>query len=138
MVEEAARQVTARVQMLDVNCGALPSEDEPEAMAWLVESVQSSINAPLCIDSPDPAVLASGLSVHQGRPMINSISGERNRYDQVLPLAKEYKALLIALCMDEQGIPRSKEQGLEVGTKLIETLIKDDIQPDDIYLDPLV
>jgi 5-methyltetrahydrofolate--homocysteine methyltransferase len=136
--EEAIRQVQAGANALDVNCGSLKAEEEPEALTWLVKTVQSVTVLPLCLDTPNPEALAAGLAVHQGKPMINSISGERSRYGQVLKLIKEYRASIVALGMDDRGIPQEKSQALEVGIRLVEELLTDGISLDDIYFDPLV
>jgi len=136
--EEAIRQVQAGANTLDVNCGSLKADEEPQALAWLVKTVQSVTALPLCLDSPNPEALAAGLTVHQGKPMINSISGERSRYAQVLALIKKQQASVVALGMDDRGIPREKSQALEVGIRLVEDLLNDGISLDDIYFDPLV
>ena len=136
--QEAVKQVEAGAHILDVNCGTLPAEAEPEALAWLVQTVQSAVNLPICLDSPNPAALAAGLAVHAGKPMINSISGEKLRYGQVLPLLKQYGASVVALGMDDRGIPQTNEQALEVGIKLVNDLSADGIPLDGIYFDPLV
>jgi 5-methyltetrahydrofolate--homocysteine methyltransferase len=136
--EEAIRQVQAGANTLDVNCGSLKAEEEPEALTWLVKTVQSVTALPLCLDSPNPEALAASLAVHQGKPMINSISGERSRYTRVFPLIKEYQASVVALGMDDRGIPQEKSQALEVGIRLVEELLADGISLDNIYFDPLV
>jgi 5-methyltetrahydrofolate--homocysteine methyltransferase len=107
-------------------------------LTWLVKTVQSVTALPLCLDSPNPEALAAGLAVHQGKPMINSISGEKSRYARVLTLVKGYHASVVALGMDDRGIPQEKNQALEVGVRLVENLLADDIPLDDIYFDPLV
>lgn len=135
---EVTKQVDAGAGMLDVNCGTLDAGEEPETMKWLVKTVQEIADVPLCIDSPNAEALAAGLSVHRGKAMINSISGETDRFKKVLPLVKEYRASVVALCMDDRGIPASKEQSLQVGTKLVSDLLDAGIPVDDIYLDPLV
>lgn len=136
--EEAVKQFQAGAHTLDVNCGTLPAESEPDTLAWLVQIVQSAVDLPLCLDSPNPAALAKGLAVHRGKPMINSISGEKTRYGQVLPLVKQYKASVVALGMDDRGISQDKDQALEVGIKLVNDLLADSVPLDDIYFDPLV
>jgi cobalamin-dependent methionine synthase I len=135
---EALRQVSAGAGMLDVNCGTLAAEAEAEALAWLVRTVQGATDVPLCIDSPNPVALAAGLAAHRGRPMINSISGEKSRYAQVLPLVKEHGAAVVALGMDDSGIPSTAAQALEVGAKLVEALLADGVPLGDVYFDPLV
>jgi 5-methyltetrahydrofolate--homocysteine methyltransferase len=134
----ARAQEKAGAHALDVNCGTLPATHEPEAMKWLVETVQAVTELPLCIDSPNPEALAAGLASHKGKPVINSISGEIARYGNVLPLVRQYKASVIALCNDDRGLPSSKETALQVGDSLVNRLIKDGVPVDDIYLDPLV
>ncbi len=136
--QEAIRQAEAGAAVLDVNCGALPAEVEPEALAWLVRTVQSAVDLPLCLDSANPEALAAALPVHKGRPFINSISGETERYRRVLPLAKAYNASLVALGMDNRGIPKDTDQAFEVGEQLVTDLVRDGIDLDALYFDPLV
>ena len=136
--KEAVKQVQAGAHTLDVNCGTLPADMEPKMLAWLVETVQSVVDLPLCLDSPNPEALKAGLAVHRGKPIINSISGERARYDEVLPLIKRYNASVVALVMDDEGIPQSKDQALDVGVNLIDNLLRDGVPVEEIYVDPLV
>jgi len=136
--EEAQKQLQAGAHMLDVNCGTLDARDEPATMEWLVQTVQEAAGVPLCIDSPNYKALAAGLSVHRGKAMINSISGETERFTNVLPLVKQYGASVVALCMDDRGIPASMEQALEIGTKLVHRLLDAGVPVEDIYFDPLV
>ena len=136
--EEAIRQAQAGAHILDVNCGTLPTEAEPEALSWLVQTVQSAVDLPLCVDSPNPAALAAGLAVHKGKPMINSISGEKARYAGVLPLVKQYQASVVALGMDDRGIPQDKNRAMEVGVALVNNLVADGVPLNTIYFDPLV
>jgi 5-methyltetrahydrofolate corrinoid/iron sulfur protein methyltransferase len=107
-------------------------------MTWLVKTVQDASGLPLCIDSANSEALTAGLAVHKGKPLINSISGHNTRYQNVLPLVKQYNACVVALCNDNRGLPSSKEMALEVGDSLVNRLTKDGVSIDDIYLDPLV
>ena len=136
---EARLQIEAGAQVLDVNCGTLDAQDEPEAMRWLVEAVQQGANnIALCIDSPNYKALEAGLAVHQGKAMINSISGETERFNHVLPLVKQYAANVIALGMDDRGIPANSAVAFEVGEKLVNDLVEQGVPLDNIYFDPLV
>lgn len=135
---EARQQRDAGADFLDVNCGSVPSQEEPQALAWLVETAQEATHSPLCVDSPNPAALAAGLAVHEGKPLINSISGESDRYHGILPLVKEYGASVIALGIDDEGIPQDEAGAAEVGKRLVDRLTSDGIPLDDIYFDPLV
>jgi 5-methyltetrahydrofolate--homocysteine methyltransferase len=136
--EEALKQVKAGATILDANCGTLDTDLEPDALEWLVKTIQAVTSVPLCIDSPNPSALARGLAVCGGKPLINSISGESDRFKRVLPLVKEYNASVVALCMDDRGIPSTYEGSLEVGTKLINDLLDQGIDVKDIYFDPLL
>jgi len=136
--EEAVKQVQAGAHILDVNCGTLAAEAEPEALVWLVKTVQTATALPVCIDSPNPEALSAALAVHQGKPMVNSISGEKTRYARVLPLVKQYQASVVALGMDDRGIPQDKNQALETGQRLVNDLLADGMSAGDIYFDPLV
>jgi cobalamin-dependent methionine synthase I len=138
IIDLAKTQVEAGANMLDVNCGTLDTSEEPETMEWLVQVVQEAVDVPLCIDSPNPKALAAGLAVHKGRPMINSISGEKDRYDQVLPLVKEHSAQVVALGLDDNGIPAERQKAIDVGVGLVESLVSEGISVEDIFFDPLV
>ncbi|MHB9150334.1 MAG: dihydropteroate synthase [Thermoleophilia bacterium] len=138
LTAEALAQRDAGAHLLDVNCGSVKEADEPDALAWLVQTVQEAVDLPLCIDSANPAALAAGLAVHKGRPFINSISGESGRYRAVLPLVIEYQASVVALGMDDRGIPGDRERSIEVGAALVERLVNDGVPLENVYFDPLV
>lgn len=133
----ARKQVEAGADIIDVNCGTSIGEEE-EVMTWLVTKVQEIVDVPLCIDSPSAAALAAGLAVHKGQAMINSITAEKDRWQEVLPLVQKYKAKIIALCMDDGGMPETVEDRLRVADKLVLGLLEAGIPEDDIYLDPLI
>lgn len=135
--ELAKKQVEAGADIVDVNCGTSFSEEE-KIMSWLVDIAQEVVDVPLCIDSPSAAALAAGLERHQGQAMINSISAEKDRWEAVLPLVQQFKPKVIALCMDDSGMPESVEDRLRVADKLIDGLTAVGIPEDDIYLDPLI
>jgi 5-methyltetrahydrofolate--homocysteine methyltransferase len=136
--QEARAQDAAGAHYIDVNGGTFPGR-EPELLTWLVETVQQVTEKPLCLDSPDAAALAAALpKVRTRAPMINSINLERDRYERVLPLAREVRAKLIALCQGE-GVPATtSEQKVALAAELVERLTRDGIALDDIYVDPLV
>jgi 5-methyltetrahydrofolate--homocysteine methyltransferase len=136
--QEACAQDAAGADYIDVNGGTFPGR-EPELLTWLVDTVQQVTDKPLCLDSPDAAALAAALpSVRTRPPMINSINLERDRYARILPLAKEYRAKVIALCQGE-GVPAATAaQKVALGSELVEKLTGAGIPLDDIYVDPLV
>ena len=106
---------------LNVSTGVGSPEDEIQAMKWAVETIQSELETPLCIDSSDPAVLAAGVKSRRGKPaMLNSTKSERKSLEEVLPLAKEYNTPLVALTMDASGIPKSVKDRIRAGEKIVE------------------
>jgi len=134
----AKRQVEAGADYLDINCGDTLDE-EPEIMKWLIENIQAAVQVPLCIDTPNPVAMEVGLSTaRNGRPIANSITGEKERYEAILPLVLRHKAKVIALCIDENGIPQTAEEKFQVGMELVKRLTESGVAPDDIYLDLLV
>jgi cobalamin-dependent methionine synthase I len=136
--KEARAQDEAGADYIDVNSGADPS-GEKEYMEWLVEVVQDATEKPLCIDSASPEVIEAGIRGHRnGRPMINSITMETGKHEAILPMVKEHNALLVALAMDDRGIPKTPDDRLEVVQKIVEAVGKHDIPLSDVYIDPLI
>jgi len=130
----AQDQVAAGAHYLDVNTGIF-MEKEGELLTWLCELVQEVVEVPLCIDSPNPAALAQALPVIKKKPIINSLSLEQERYSRTIPLVKQYGTEVVALCMDDAGIPRGSAQRLDIARKLVERLTSDGVAIEDIYLD---
>ncbi len=136
--KEAREQAEAGADYIDVNGGTTPAE-ELENMLWLVEVVQDAVDLPLCLDSPSPDVISEALKLHKnGVPMVNSISMEEGRHETLLPLIKEHDALVVALSMDDTGIPRTADDRLSVVEKLVEKACETGIPLSSIYVDPLV
>ena len=136
--ELAKQQKEAGANMIDVNCGTLLTE-EVESLAWLVQTVQEVIDGPLCIDSPDPEAIKNAFGVHKGQPMLNSITAEEERMRQLLPLIGETKPLVVALCMDDKGIPQEWQRRFEIAQKLYQVLIEEaKIEASQIYFDPII
>ena len=134
----AKRQVEAGANYLDISCSDM-SDNEPEVMKWLIENIQSVADAPLCIDTPNHVAMEIGLSLaRNGQPLANSITGEEERYQMMLPLVIRYGAKVVALCIDDKGIPDTAEDRLRVARQLFKKLTKAGVATDDIYLDPLV
>jgi len=132
-------QVDAGASYVDCNAGTL-REGEPEALEWLVKTVQEAVSVPVCIDSPSSAAIARALAVcdmARGKPMINSITAESERFQQILPLAKEYQTKLVALCMDDTGIQQAADKRFVVAKDLVNRLTDGGIALDDVYVDPL-
>ena len=138
LLGEAQKQWAAGSDYLDLNTAAL-LDDEAKTMAWLVERIQDTIDgAQVAVDSPNPEALEAGLRVHRGRALLNSITAERERLDAVLPLVREFRPRVIALTMDDAGVQRDPETRFAVGARLVETLTREGVALDDIFVDPLV
>lgn len=135
----AREQQESGANMIDVNCGTF-FDEEPRLLSWLVQEIQDELEGlPLCIDSPNPKAIEAALKVHHGTPLVNSISGERERYNKILPLIQEYKSEVVLLCMDdEHGISHDFQTRFKIASRLIDDLIKDGISAEKIYVDPLV
>ncbi|MEI2726760.1 MAG: dihydropteroate synthase [Verrucomicrobiota bacterium] len=137
VVSDALAQVAAGAHMLDVNAG-IPMADEPAILAATVKLVQSITDVPLSIDSSIVAALASGLAAYQGKALVNSVTGEDERLEAVLPLIKKYGAAVIAISNDETGISENPEVRLAVAKKIIERAMDHGIPREDVLIDPLV
>jgi 5-methyltetrahydrofolate--homocysteine methyltransferase len=122
---------------IDVNAGVFVGR-EPELLKWLVATVQGAVDAPCCIDSPDPRAIEAALGVHQGTAMINSISLEKERYDRLMPVVAGSKSKVVALCMSDEGMPQTADQRLVIADKLLNGLVQNGVPLEDIYVDPLV
>jgi cobalamin-dependent methionine synthase I len=136
--QEALNQIAAGASYIDVNCGTLLAE-EPECLEWLVKTVQDVTGGGLCsLDSPNPLALERALKVHQGKPLVNSITGERERLAAILPLVRDYKTSIVALAMDDNGMPETAEERFQIAANLVGELTKAGVELADIYLDPMV
>ena len=134
---DALAQVEAGAHMLDVNAG-IPLTDEPKILAECVQLIQSLTDVPLSIDSSIVAALESGLSVYQGKPLVNSVTGEEERLESVLPLVKKYGAAVVAISNDETGISEDPDIRFSVAKKIVERAEDYGIMRADIIVDPLV
>ena len=130
-------QVAAGAHMLDVNAG-IPLADEPKILAECVQLIQSLTDVPLSIDSSIVAALESGLSAYQGKPLVNSVTGEEERLESVLPLVKKYGAAVVAISNDETGISEDPDIRFSVAKKIVERAEDHGITRADIIVDPLV
>ena len=130
-------QVGAGAQMLDVNAG-IPLADEPALLARAVELVQSLTDAPLSIDSSIVAALESGLLAYRGKALVNSVTGEEERLEQVLPLIAKHGAAVVAISNDETGISEDPDVRFEVAKKIVGRAADHGIPREDVVVDPLV
>jgi 5-methyltetrahydrofolate--homocysteine methyltransferase len=137
-VESDARaQVAAGATMLDVNAG-IPLADEPRILAESIQLVQSITDVPLSIDSSIVEALEAGLAVYQGKALVNSVTGEEERLEVVLPLVKKYGAAVVAISNDETGISEDPDVRFDVAKKIVERAQDFGISPSDVVVDPLI
>jgi 5-methyltetrahydrofolate--homocysteine methyltransferase len=137
-VESDARaQVAAGAHMLDVNAG-IPLADEPAILAKAIQLVQSITDLPLSIDSSIVAALEAGLAVYKGKALVNSVTGEEERLEAVLPLIKKYGAAVVAISNDETGISEDPDVRFEVAKKIVHRAADYGIPASDVVVDPLV
>jgi 5-methyltetrahydrofolate--homocysteine methyltransferase len=137
-IQTVARQEhEAGAHYIDVNAGIFLGEEE-DYIRWLVQTVQAVVDTPCSIDTPNPRAIEAGLSVHKGTPMINSISLESDRYKAMIPLLAGTDCRIVALCMSDEGMPKTAEDRLRIADKLVNSLVRDGIAPENIYVDPLI
>ncbi|MCZ4353650.1 methyltetrahydrofolate cobalamin methyltransferase [Roseovarius aestuarii] len=141
---DAVAQVAAGATVLDINAGVVynsnpnPNETEPPLMTKVVELVQGLVDVPLCIDSSVPAALEAGLKACEGRPLLNSVTGEEDRLEFVLPLVKKYNVPVVAISNDDTGISEDPDVRFEVAKKIVQRAADFGIPAHDIVVDPLV
>ena len=137
VLSDALAQVEAGATMLDVNAG-IPMANEPAILAKAIQLVQEVVDVPLAIDSSIVAALEAGLSVYKGKPLVNSVTGEEERLEVVLPLVKKYGAAVVAISNDETGISEDPNVRYEVAKKIVERAADYGIPREDVVVDPLI
>jgi 5-methyltetrahydrofolate--homocysteine methyltransferase len=133
---DAVAQVAAGADMLDVNAG-IPLVDEAELLKGMLGSVAAAVEVPICIDSSVIEALEAGLSVYEGKPLVNSVTGEDERLEEILPLVARHGAAVIGLANDETGIPETPQQRLDIARKIVSAAGDHGIPPEDVVIDPL-
>lgn len=136
VLELAKKQIDEGADVLDVNVG-FPGVDDARLLPETVKVLQDNFDVPLCIDSPNPAAIEAALRVARGKCLINSVNGEERSLNALLPLAREFGAAIIGLCMDDDGITHDPEKRLSIAEKIIERAIRAGIKQEDVIIDPL-
>ena len=134
---DALEQVTAGAQVLDVNAG-IPLADEPAILAECIKLIQSITDVPLCIDSSIVEALEAGLEAYEGKPLLNSVTGEEERLEVVLPLVRKYQCAVVAISNDDTGISEDPDVRFDVARKIVERAADHGIPASDVVVDPLV
>ncbi|MFI3201305.1 MAG: homocysteine S-methyltransferase family protein [Eubacteriales bacterium] len=136
ILTQAIEQVEAGADLLDVNVGA-PGLNEAELMETVVKAIQSVVSTPLQIDSSKYEGLESGLRVYNGKPILNSVNGEEEKLEQILPLAKKYGAAIVCLTIDEEGIPKTAQKRFDIANKILHKALSYGIPKEDVLVDCL-
>ncbi|MCX6328806.1 MAG: dihydropteroate synthase [Bacteroidia bacterium] len=136
VLELAESQIKAGADILDVNVG-FPGVDDVKLLPETVKVLQDNFDVPLCLDSPNPKAIEAALKVATGKYLINSANGEERSLNALLPVAKEFGAAIIGLCMDDDGITHDPEKRVAIAGKIIERALKAGINAEDVIIDPL-
>lgn len=137
LVGEAIAQVNSGADILDVNCG-LPEIDEAETLKKAVKEIQAAVNLPLQIDSSDAGAVEKAVRIYNGKPIINSVNGTKESMSEIFPIVQKYGAVVIGLCLDENGIPETAQGRLEIAQNIVSTAAEYGIPKEDIIIDCLV
>ncbi len=133
----ALNQVRAGAGALDINCGPA-SADPVSDMAWLVKTIQEVTDVILVLDSSKPSVIEAGLKVCKNPAMINSTTADKEKMGALIPLAKLHKTKLIALALSDKGVPRNKDERIELAAQIVQRCTEEDFPSNDLYIDPIV
>lgn len=136
IIREAINQVEAGADILDVNV-SLPKIDEEKAMTKIIKEIQAVVSVPLQIDSSNKAVIEKALRVYNGKAIVNSVTGEDKKLNEILPIVKKYGAAVIGLTLDEKGIPETAEERFIIAEKIVQRAMDYGIDKNDVYIDTL-
>ena len=136
ILERGMEQQDAGAEILDVNVG-LPGIDEKAMMTRVVRQLQSVVDLPLQIDASDPAAIEAGLRAVVGKPIVNSVNGNRKVLESILPLCKKYGAAVVGLCMDHEGIPQTAEARIAIAERILAAALEYGIPREDVFIDCL-
>ena len=137
--EWAVKQADAGAYWLDINTGPIASkEEQAEVMEWLVKIAQETVELPCGIDTTNPLAMEAGLKIHKGRALINSTTAEQAKMDIFFPMAAQYGAAVVALAMNEKGVPKSADDRTALAMELVANADAYGLSPADLYIDPLV
>ena len=136
ILNQAIQQIDAGADILDVNVG-LPEIDETEMMVSAVKAIQGITDTPLQLDTTDPAALEAGLRIYNGKPIVNSVNGEEESLQTVLPLVKKYGACVVGLTLDKGGIPKTAEGRFQIAKRILDRALSLGIRREDVFIDCL-
>jgi 5-methyltetrahydrofolate corrinoid/iron sulfur protein methyltransferase len=137
IIEMAKEQKQAGANYIDINIGPATKNGE-ELMQWLVESVQSGVDVNLALDTKNIDAIEAGLKVHKGAAMINSVTGDKDKLDILMPMAKKYNSKIVGIALTRDGVPPDVDSRLEIAINIVNSAMEHGVPVGDLYLDPLV
>jgi 5-methyltetrahydrofolate--homocysteine methyltransferase len=137
LCNQALAQERAKAAYIDLNAAAM-MEKEIDTLCWAIPLLQRTVKVPLALDTPNPEAMEAALRIHQGRALLNSLSGDRAALDALVPLIMRYRPRVIALCLDKEGPPENADIAVSRARKMAEILQSAGLQLEDIFIDPLV
>jgi|LSQX01.1.fsa_nt_gb 5-methyltetrahydrofolate--homocysteine methyltransferase len=137
IISQAIEQKMAGAHILDINVG-LPQIDQKDTMVKLITELQAMVNTPLQIDSTNPEVIEAAVRIYNGKPIINSVNGEKKSMEAIFPIARKYGACVVGLTLDENGMPNTAQERLEIAKKIVYTALEYGVPKENIIIDTLV
>lgn len=137
IVELAKAQAGAGANYIDVNIGPATKNGE-DLMQWIVKSIQAEVDLPLALDTKNTSAIEAGLQVHKGKAMINSVTGDKEKLDVLMPMAQKYEAKIVGIALTDKGVPPDVDSRLEIAMNIVSSAMEYGVPMEDLYLDPIV
>jgi len=137
IIKMASEQKEAGAHYVDVNIGPATKNGE-ETIQWVVKTIQDAVDVPLALDTKNTSAIEAGLQVHKGTAMINSVTGDQDKLDILMPMAKKYNAKIVGIALSEKGVPPDVDSRIEIVMNIVSSAMANDVPLSDIYLDPIV
>jgi 5-methyltetrahydrofolate corrinoid/iron sulfur protein methyltransferase len=137
IVSLAKAEAEAGADYIDVNIGPATKNGE-ELMQWVVKEIQKEVDLPLALDTKNVSAIEAGLKVHKGTAMINSVTGDRDKLDVLMPMAKQYNARIVGIALTKEGVPPDVESRLEIAMNIVNSAMEHGVPLENLYLDPIV
>jgi len=137
IIELAKKQKEAGAKYIDVNIGPATKDGE-ELMQWMVKSIQSEVDVNIALDTKNVSAIEAGLKVHKGTAMINSVTGDKEKLDILMPMAKKYNSKIVGIALNKKGVPPDVDSRLEIAIEIVNSAMEHGVPVENLYLDPLV
>ncbi len=137
IIDMARAQKEAGANYVDINIGPATKNGE-ELMQWIVQTIQNEVDIPLALDTKNTSAIEAGLKVHKGTAMINSVTGDKDKLDILMPMAKKYNAKIVGIALSEKGVPPDVDSRIEVIMNIVNAALEYNVPLSDLYLDPIV